>query len=424
MIELQIINRILSDKNLNIINNNNIDSSMFTKHKSEFDYIINHFNTYGNVPDTTTFLSFFNNFDIIDVKESEEYLVNTLREQSLFDRTLPILQKASEIMETNSNDAVEYLLSKLGTLKNHTTKAINLIEEADIRLEAYLERTKNSAKMVTYSGFEEVDKILGGFNQGEELVCILGRLGQGKSWVLDKLVVEAWKQGRRVGIYSGEMSANQVGYRLDTLISNLSNKSLMYGYELKEYQEYIDKLKTEKNPIMIITPEDLGGFLNITKLERFIDEYKLDVVAIDQLSLMEDERSGKSTENRFKQANITRDLFALSTKYKIPIYLAIQANRMGARGKDEKGTPDIENIAESDAIGQNASRVISMRNKGNLLELEIKKNRYGRTGDKFVYSWDIDKGQFSYVPSDEKNEEDVKRAKEIQSSFDDGKEVF
>ena len=424
MIELQIINRILSDKNLNIINNNNIDSSMFTKHKNEFDYIINHFNTYGNVPDTTTFLSFFNNFDIIDVKESEEYLVNTLREQSLFDRTLPILQKASEIMETNSNDAVEYLLSKLGTLKNHTTKAINLIEEADIRLEAYLERTKNSAKMVTYSGFEEVDKVLGGFNQGEELVCILGRLGQGKSWVLDKLVVEAWKQGRRVGIYSGEMSANQVGYRLDTLISNLSNKSLMYGYELKEYQEYIDKLKTEKNPIMIITPEDLGGFLNITKLERFIDEYKLDIVAIDQLSLMEDERSGKSTENRFKQANITRDLFALSTKHKIPIYLAIQANRMGARSKDEKGTPDIENIAESDAIGQNASRVISMRNKGDLLELEIKKNRYGKTGDKFVYSWNIDLGQFSYVPSDEKNEADVKRAKEIQSSFDDGKEVF
>lgn len=424
MIELQIINRILSDKNLNIINNNNIDSSMFTKHKSEFDYIINHFNTYGNVPDTTTFLSFFNNFDIIDVKESEEYLVNTLREQSLFDRTLPILQKASEIMETNSNDAVEYLLSKLGTLKNHTTKAINLIEEADIRLEAYLERTKNSAKMVTYSGFEEVDKVLGGFNQGEELVCILGRLGQGKSWVLDKLVVEAWKQGRRVGIYSGEMSANQVGYRLDTLISNLSNKSLMYGYELKEYKEYIDKLKTEKNPIMIITPEDLGGFLNITKLERFIHEYKLDIVAIDQLSLMEDERSGKSTENRFKQANITRDLFALSTKHKIPIYLAIQANRMGARSKDEKGTPDIENIAESDAIGQNASRVISMRNKGDLLELEIKKNRYGKTGDKFVYSWNIDLGQFSYVPSDEKNEADVKRAKEIQSSFDDGKEVF
>lgn len=424
MIELQIINRILSDGNLGIIYRHNIDDSMFTKHKEEFRYIVEHFSRFGNTPDLTTFLARFNNFDVIDVRESEEYLVSTLREQSLFDKAIPILQKASEIMETNSNDAVNYLFVELEKIRFSDSKALDLIKDAEKRFEAYLEKSKNSAKMVTYSGFEELDKVLGGFNQGEELVCILGRLGQGKSWVLDKLVVEAWKQGRRVGIYSGEMSANQVGYRLDTLISNISNKNLMYGFEVKEYEDYIKKLKENENPIMIITPEDLGGFLNISKLERFITDYNLDVVAIDQLSLMEDERSGKSTENRFKQANITRDLFALSTKHKIPIYLAIQANRMGARGKDEKGTPDIENIAESDAIGQNASRVISMRNKGNLLELEIKKNRYGKTGDKFVYSWDIDKGQFSYVPSDDKNEEDVKRAKEIQSSFDDGKEVF
>lgn len=424
MIELQILNRILSEGNLDLVFKYNIDETMFTKHKEEFKYILDHSSKFGNTPDLTTFLSKFNSFDVIDVRESEDYLISTLREQSLFDKTVPILQKASEIMETNANDAVEYLFTNLKNIKFTDSKALDLIKDAGTRYEAYLEKSKNSAKMVTYSGFNEVDKILGGFNQGEELVCILGRLGQGKSWVLDKLVVEAWKQGRRVGIYSGEMSANQVGYRLDTLISNISNKNLMYGFEVKEYEDYINKLKQNTNPIMIITPEDLGGFLNISKLEKFITDYNLEVVAIDQLSLMEDERSGKSTENRFKQANITRDLFALSTKHKIPIYLAIQANRMGARGKDEKGTPDIENIAESDAIGQNASRVISMRNKGNLLELEIKKNRYGKTGDKFVYSWDIDKGQFSYVPSDEKNEEDVKRAKEIQSSFDDGKEVF
>ena len=424
MIELQVLNRILSDGNLKIIYKYNIDETMFTKHKEEFRYILDHYSKFGNIPDLTTFLSKFNSFDVIDVRESEEYLVSTLREQSLFDKTVPILQRASEIMETNANDAVEYLFTNLKNIKFNDSKALDLIRDANTRYEAYLEKSKNSAKMVTYSGFAELDKVLGGFNQGEELVCILGRLGQGKSWVLDKLVVEAWKQGRRVGIYSGEMSANQVGYRLDTLISNISNKNLMYGYEVKEYEEYINKLKQNKNSIMIITPEDLGGFLNISKLEKFITDYNLEVIAIDQLSLMEDERSGKSTENRFKQANITRDLFALSTKYKIPIYLAIQANRMGARGKDEKGTPDIENIAESDAIGQNASRVISMRNKGDLLELEVKKNRYGKTGNKFVYSWNIDKGQFSYVPSDDKNEEDIKRAKEIQSSFDDGKEVF
>ena len=41
----------------------------------------------------------------------------------------------------------------------------------------------------------------------------------GKTWILLKMLVEAWKQGKRVAMYSGEMNDMQIGYRFDTLLN-------------------------------------------------------------------------------------------------------------------------------------------------------------------------------------------------------------
>jgi len=89
------------------------------------------------------------------------------------------------------------------------------------------------------------------------------------------------------------------------------------------------------------------------------------------------------------------DLFTLSCKYGIPIILAAQSNRAG--GENKEG-PGIDNIAESDAIAQNATRVITMRNDTNakILTLRIAKNRYGNTD--LVHQYDIDFSKNKYKP--------------------------
>ena len=57
-------------------------------------------------------------------------------------------------------------------------------------------------------------------------------------------MVAAWKQGKRVGVYSGEMSEERIGYRIDTLINHFSNKELVRGTidDVENYREYL------KNP--------------------------------------------------------------------------------------------------------------------------------------------------------------------------------
>ena len=97
----------------------------------------------------------------------------------------------------------------------------------------------------TFTGFDELDALIGGWDVKEELATIVARTGMGKSWLLLKCASAAAKQGKIVGIYSGEMSENKVGYRLDTLMGNFSNGALIHGGASvkNEYRKYLDNLK-------------------------------------------------------------------------------------------------------------------------------------------------------------------------------------
>ena len=59
----------------------------------------------------------------------------------------------------------------------------------------------------------------------------------------------------------------------------------------------------------------------------------------------------------------------------------------------------LENIAESDAVAQNATRVISMKNEGGILTLNILKNRYG--DNSLIQRYEVDFGLNKYKPLQE-----------------------
>ena len=124
--------------------------------------------------------------------------------------------------------------------------------------------------------------------------------------------------------------------------------------------------------------------------------------------------------------NISEDLMSLSVELKIPILAVVQANRGGV-AEEDSGTPELESIRDSDGISFNASKVISIRQKFGVLELGIKKNRNGRVGDTLKYIWDIDTGEFTYVPGENDNiskETLNKQIKENKERYKDSGSVF
>ena len=90
------------------------------------------------------------------------------------------------------------------------------------------------------------------------------------------------------------------------------------------------------------------------------------------------------------------DLFRISEELGIPVLADAQANR-NKTNTEEPENPELADIGESDAIGQNSSRVISLVQTKLGLSLLVTKNRYGENNKKFIYSWDIDIGTFRFV---------------------------
>ena len=195
------------------------------------------------------------------------------------------------------------------------------------------------------------------------------------------------------------MNHIKLGYRFDALFQHFSNRALVQGLQTDGYKEYIDQLKLNKTPFLICTQKQFGGKPTVQHIRTFVEENNIEIMGIDQFSLMEDGRASRNDPPRLKLSHIAEDLFLLSSEYKIPILGLAQANREGINKDDDLKAPGLENIKESDDIAHNSSKCIGMRQSNFGLVLDIIKNREGKVGDKLLYSWDIDSGTFDYIPS-------------------------
>lgn len=430
MVQLQILNYILSTKSISILVDNGITKDYFTEYPDEYDFILEHNDNYKQVPDMETFVGKFPDFEPIEVTESERYLVDTIREEHLYAQSVPVIKKAAELLKGDANEASRYLQSELVNLTpNYTTPAVDIIKNRN-RVDIFRDKAEHKDEWFIPTGFPELDDIIFGWQCGEEFGVIFARTGQGKSWILVKMMQHAWQIGKNVGYVSPEMSADKIGYRFDTLNHNFSNKSLVRGDQndisLDDYNKYMDELSAHKNKFLVSTPMDFNKQITVSKLRVYAKVNKLDILAIDGITYMTDERYKRGDNKTTTLTNISEDLFALSSELKIPILVVVQSNREGVQDKESSDTPALESIRDSDGISHNATKVISLRQKQESLIMEVKKNRDGTIGDKLTYLWDIDKGEFQWIPSDSDSasrERKDERKTEIKKEYKEKKKV-
>lgn len=431
MVAVQILSRILSTKDDSIIKNNGLTYEYFPGYEAELAFIDNHRALYGNIPDTATFLAEFPEFEIVDVTESERYLLDTIREEYLYSKSVPVIKKAAELLKSDANAAAQYMIGELPNLQpNYTTPSVDIAHD-DSRVKEFIERSNDKGAWCIPTGFQELDDIIGGWETSEEFVVLFARTNQGKSWILVKTIEHAWQIGKNVGYISPEMSANKLAYRFDTLHNNFSNTALMRGDQstisVEEYEQYAQALAERKNVFLVATPKDFNKQITVSKLRSFVVANKLDMLAIDGITYMSDERYKRGDNKTTSLTNISEDLMQLSCDLSIPILVVVQSNRGGVKEEDG-ATPELEDIRDSDGISHNATKVLALKQKESNLIIAIKKSRYGRVGDKLTYRWDIDKGIFEWMAGEDdaapvaKKEE---RKRQVKEEYEPkGKVVF
>lgn len=249
---------------------------------------------------------------------------------------------------------------------------------------------------------------------GDERYMLSNFILTHNTWILLKSSTKAVEQDLRVGIYSGEMSPNKVGYRFDTLLSHLSNSAMVRGKQdiQNAYRKYLEELQTKyKGCYKVLTPNTIDGPVGVNALRAFVEKEKLDILFVDQHSLLEDDRKARNAVER--ASNISKDLKKLQVTLGIPIITVSQQNR----GNTEDGI-GLHNIAQSDRIGQDSTVVLFFDQKDGIMEMSLVKSRDSANNKSLNYAIDFDKGIFEYIPESD-NAIDGKGTEELAKEFNE-----
>jgi len=430
--QLQVLNKVLNTKDYSIILLNNLDERYFYNYVAEFKYIKKHYETYQTVPDKLTFAEAFPEFDFVEVNEPDNYLLEQLARDFKKSYIATAFNQMRKLIESDRiEEAVSFLETSSSNIKGGSPiRSVDIIQDRS-RFDKFIERTADRGKYYISTGFKELDNIIGGIDRENENMVIAARTGIGKTNLLIKFAVEFAKQGLRVGLYEGEMTEDKVGYRVDTYLGHIDNTGLNRGDAsiTAQYKTYLEGLKAgglNGGSIKVLTPAQVGGPVTVDTLEAFVKREHLDVLLVDQYSLLEDTSHAKSSWERV--GNISKAIKNLQVRYLIPIISVSQMNRT----KEEDGEQDTTQIGLADRIGQDAtvvlmlSRSSSNKNKESkenkdkdLLHINIVKSRDGGDNRKLTYKADFNYGRFTYIPENLSAEE----AKETYDAYD-GDGVF
>lgn len=432
--EAQYISKILTSGESTLATDYGIPQSYFVSYSKEYDFIYDHIRKYHIPPDVLTFKGKFTTFPLMDtVKEPDAYLVDALIKAT---QTRAISEKFNKIRDALMNDDLDTALQIDQNpvdidLSDYLTSVPDILspEEAQVRLDEYVDKMQNFDSYYIPTGFKELDINLGGgWDRKEEFATFVARPGVGKSWMLDITAVAASERGMRVGLYSGEMSKNKVGYRIDTIRSHISNFAISHGRRdiQTEYRKYVGSCAdTTQGPIFLATIKDdfSGNTPTIRDFETFIKKYKLDILLVDQQSLMEDIGHSKNAVD--KAGNIAKELKLLQTTMKIPVITVCQQNRSGEDNKKDKNGNkfeieyDVSRIAGSDKVGQYSTIVIFLEYDRNtrILKLIPAKTRDGSSMP-ISYAWDIDKGVFTHLSVEDSTPESEEECNNLHNEFE------
>lgn len=368
-----------------------------------FDFIYNFNQKYGKVPDKITFVDKFRDFKIFEVNDPFSAVVDRLKEEARYKKVIPIYNRAYDLIsEGKSGEACNLLVEKITALEKELSIGLPPIDLSDSTIKETLYKQLKNGVTKFSTGRPELDERFGGWNS-KDYVVIFARLGVGKSWLSNYFAYNLVKEGKRVGYYSGEMSAAEVSLRFDTFNTNLSNFSLFNGnLSDDEYKNVATSFSDLPGRLFVITPEEIGNSASIDDLKRFIENQKLDALFIDQISLM---RRNPKLSTQEAISVLANELRVLQSTTSIPFFIVSQQNRESLKDKDSKDKDDlVASISYSDALGQNATLAFCLEynTENKILNLNLVKNRRGKPG-KFSYDWNIDKGILRYIPMEEED---------------------
>lgn len=263
-------------------------------------------------------------------------------------------------------------------LKETLTESFDRIDE--------LQKTGSGLRGVR-SGFEDLDNLLSGM-QKTNLLILAARPGQGKTAIMLNIAQNVGvKQKLPIGIFSLEMSKEELVDRLLISQSDVDAWKLKTGRLSEDDFSKLSMAMGELAEAQIFIDDTPG--LSLTemrsKARRLQMEHNISLLVVDYLQLVD---PGKKYDNRVQEVSmVSQALKNLARELNVPVLAASQLNRsVEHRGGEKK--PQLADLRESGAIEQDADVVMFLYRPDSEAQgvhiptkLLIAKHRNGPTGE-------------------------------------------
>lgn len=177
------------------------------------------------------------------------------------------------------------------------------------------------------TGFVDLDRLLGGL-QKSDLIIIAGRPGMGKSSLAINIALHAARRhGRNVGLFSLEMSKEQLVQRLLASETEIDSQRLRLGRISEEdWPKLVEAAGVLADaPIFIDDTPAISPLELRTKARRLASEHDLHLLIVDYLQLM---HTDMRFENRVQEISfISRSMKALARELEVPLIAISQLSR-------------------------------------------------------------------------------------------------
>ncbi len=325
------------------------------------------------------------------------HYASIVKKKATLRKLIAAATKIGELGYTEEADDVEKVLDlaeqTLFDVSQHTTKQdfITMKDALSTAFDRIDELHKNRGEMRGVpTGFPDVDNILSGL-QKSDLIILAARPSVGKtSLALDIARMAATQYKVPVGIFSLEMSSDQLVDRMiaaegDVDLWRLRTGNLHDSADDNDFERINTAMGTLNDaPIYIDDASSVNIMSMRTMARRLQSQHNLGLIIIDYLQLME----GRSSENRVQEiSEISRGLKTLAKELNIPIIALSQLSRAVESRNDQR--PKLSDLRESGSIEQDADVVMFLyredrvkpdtENKG-IAELIIAKHRNGPIG--------------------------------------------
>lgn len=325
-----------------------------------------------------------------------------VRQKSLLRKLIGVATDIAE-MGYNEEKAIDEILDEAErklfavsqrSIKQDFTSINQLLESAFIRIDE-MHKNKDKFRGVE-TGFVDLDKILSGL-QKSDLIILAARPSIGKtSFALNIAKHAAAKTKTPVGIFSLEMSSDQLVDRMLAAEARVNLWGLRTG-NLNEEDDDFQKIGEamgvlSEAPIFIDDSATANIMQMRTMARRLQSEHNLGLIVIDYLQLMEG-RGVRSSDSRVNEiSEISRGLKNLAKELNVPVIALSQLSR--AVESRSPQIPKLSDLRESGSIEQDADVVMFLyredrenpetENK-NIIDVIIAKHRNGPVGKVSLY---------------------------------------